>query len=85
MRRDLTAIDLAALLSPPNWMRDALCLEYHDVEFFTERGKDPRPAKVVCSRCTVRDDCLAYALEHRIDYGIWGGMSAHERAKLRSE
>jgi WhiB family redox-sensing transcriptional regulator len=28
-------------------------------------------------------DCLAYALEHRIDHGVWGGTDEAERRRIR--
>ncbi len=64
-------------------MRDALCVEHDDVAFFIEHGEDPRPAKSICGRCAVRAECLDYALQHHIDFGIWGGTSGRERANLR--
>jgi len=30
----------------------------------------------------VKLECLAYALESRIQYGIWGGMNVTERRSL---
>ena len=40
-----------------------------------------RQAKKVCQRCPVREECLNYALELGIEYGIWGGMSTAQRRK----
>ena len=39
-------------------------------------------AKDICSECTVRHHCLAYALENE-PHGIWGGMDAVERMSKR--
>ena len=36
-------------------------------------------AKAVCARCPVRRECLAFAVRTRQMYGVWGGMSEHER------
>lgn len=36
-------------------------------------------AKAVCAECPVRRECLQFALATRQAYGIWGGMSEHER------
>jgi WhiB family transcriptional regulator, redox-sensing transcriptional regulator len=65
-------------LSAPAWMRDALCREYPDVEFFIELGGNPEPAKAICRRCAVQDECATYAVEQNIKDGIWGGTSAVE-------
>lgn len=39
----------------------------------------------VCLPCPVRDTCLDYAIEHRIDDGIWGGMDEHQRVRIRKD
>ncbi|MEU9662708.1 WhiB family transcriptional regulator [Streptomyces chartreusis] len=39
-------------------------------------------AKAICTGCPVRTECLAYALDHRIEHGIWGGMTERERRSL---
>jgi WhiB family transcriptional regulator, redox-sensing transcriptional regulator len=79
--------DLAALLgfAPlPDWMRDALCPEYPDVAFFTNRGESTEPAKAVCARCLVLRECRDYAVAEDIRDGIWGGTTARERTALRA-
>jgi WhiB family redox-sensing transcriptional regulator len=67
------------------WQRDALCREHPEVEFFIERGASSAPAKALCQRCAVRDECLAYALEHGIRHGVWGGLSERERRRIKRE
>ena len=37
---------------------------------------------LVCTTCEVRVECLEYALEHRIDHGVWGGASERERRRI---
>jgi WhiB family redox-sensing transcriptional regulator len=41
--------------------------------FFSERTADVARAKAICSRCTVRDLCLAAAISRREPCGVWGG------------
>lgn len=65
------------------WWADALCREYPDVAFFPGLGQSTAPAKDVCSRCLVRDECLAAAVELDEPAGVWGGTSQPERRKLR--
>jgi hypothetical protein len=88
------ALDLAVALerARPSWHADAFCRrpEYADVTWFPERGQDSRPAVAVCTECTVRPACAAWAMaqDPRTLLGIWGGMSARERqrrAGTRSE
>jgi WhiB family redox-sensing transcriptional regulator len=36
-------------------------------------------AKEVCGACPVRTECLAEALDHQIEWGVWGGTTERER------
>ncbi|WP_460431661.1 WhiB family transcriptional regulator [Amycolatopsis echigonensis] len=38
--------------------------------------------KAVCMGCPVRTECLAEALDGRINFGVWGGMTERERRAL---
>ncbi|MFF6982960.1 WhiB family transcriptional regulator [Streptomyces sp. NPDC008343] len=40
-------------------------------------------AKAVCRRCSVREECLRWALDTEQFIGIWGGKSEDERRALR--
>jgi WhiB family redox-sensing transcriptional regulator len=72
--------NLDALVVRPGWMRDGLCREYPDIDFFFERGESTAPAKAICSRCPVSGQCLAYALEQGPHLqGVWAGTSPRER------
>ncbi|MFD8483198.1 WhiB family transcriptional regulator [Kitasatospora sp. NPDC059673] len=42
-----------------------------------------RRAKMICAGCPVRQLCLAGALERGEPAGIFGGLTADERAKLK--
>ena len=39
-------------------------------------------ARKICNGCPVTEPCLEYALEHRIDHGVWGGCSERERRRI---
>lgn len=43
---------------------------------------ETREAKRQCGLCSQRERCLAYALVHQINYGIWGGLTTRERRRL---
>ncbi|WP_026075208.1 WhiB family transcriptional regulator [Cellulomonas massiliensis] len=45
-------------------------------------GAAQRQARNVCTRCPVRLMCLADALDSRMDFGVWGGMTERERRAL---
>jgi WhiB family redox-sensing transcriptional regulator len=46
-------------------------------------GSAQREARAVCTTCPVRLECLAEALDNRLDFGVWGGMTERERRALR--
>ena len=64
------------------WMQRALCRGTNPAEFFPSDGSGVEAARKVCADCTVRLECLEYALEHRIDQGVWGGASERERRRI---
>ena len=81
------------------WALNAACVGEPTVTFFPEQwvsgtipGRpDPRYAKarLICARCPVREECLAYAQSNSIPHGMWGGLTPRERrsnkANLRRE
>lgn len=54
--------------------------------FFPERGEaflsTEDTAKEICGQCSQKVICLEYALEAKINYGVWGGTSAIERVEI---
>lgn len=64
------------------WSHRAACKGF-DPEWMFADGAEARYAKKVCRGCPVVNDCLAYALDQRIDFGVWGGMTARERRAMR--
>jgi transcription factor WhiB len=44
-----------------------------DAETAPERHRRVRKAREVCASCPVRRDCLAFARESQIAWGVWGG------------
>jgi WhiB family redox-sensing transcriptional regulator len=76
-------LDSLAVLAYRPWEADALCREHPEVNFFPERGEDLRPAKELCARCLVSEECLTAGMgEH---HGVWAGTSERERRRLRVE
>jgi len=69
----------------------------HDAQkdrFFPERGTaqiTARDAKLVCNgegampACPMREACLEYAMARKERFGIWGGLSERERARLAKQ
>ena len=73
-------LDLTALPGP--WRFDAACEPRTGDAYFVPARGDTRPAKITCRSCPVRLDCLAHALEHDEQDGIWGGLTRGERVAL---
>lgn len=69
----------------PRWSDNANCADTDPALFFPERGEPADEAKAVCQGCSVRAECLEYALANCEKYGIWGGRSENERRRLRRE
>lgn len=73
---------------PPNsidrapWMVDALCRGARVDMWFPQPGEPVEPAQAVCAVCPVAEECVNYAIEHGIGYGIWGGRGLRERRVL---
>lgn len=63
------------------WGVQAVCRTADPDELFVDGAAQNR-AKAVCAGCPVRTECLAYALDRRIEHGVWGGMTERERRAL---
>lgn len=70
-------------LQREEWMTDAACAQVSPDLWFPGKNGDPNPAKKICGGCDVRAECLAYALRNNEDSGIWGGLSASQRAAYK--
>jgi len=63
------------------WASLGLCNK-SDPDVLFVRGAAQNSAKSVCRACPVRAECLADALDNRVEYGVWGGMTERERRAL---
>jgi len=68
-----------------NWTEDAACARADGESWFPDTGQSNTRAKAICGTCLAKEACLAWALEHNIQYGIWGGTSREDRQKLNRE
>jgi WhiB family transcriptional regulator, redox-sensing transcriptional regulator len=72
-----------------DWQMRGACRGMRSSVFFLP-GRERGPAraareelaKKVCRSCPVLEECRAHALAVREPYGVWGGLSAAERAEL---
>lgn len=65
-----------------SWMKDGLCRETGGEEHFPDKGESVEDAKKICNKCTVEEQCLAYALATGEKFGVWGGKSWQQRKRL---
>jgi WhiB family transcriptional regulator, redox-sensing transcriptional regulator len=63
------------------WVMKALCRETDPDEMFV-RGAAQHKAAVICRHCPVLQDCAAEALDNKLEFGIWGGMTERQRRAL---
>lgn len=70
------------------WREHSACRDL-DTNLFFPPGDGPgsaeriEQAKAVCAGCSVRSECLSFALSTRQDSGVWGGMTEEERRRHR--
>ncbi|NJQ04605.1 WhiB family transcriptional regulator [Streptomyces lonarensis] len=64
-----------------DWNTKAACRGADPDDLFVQGAAQNR-AKAVCGGCPVRAECLADALDSRVEFGVWGGMTERERRAL---
>jgi WhiB family transcriptional regulator, redox-sensing transcriptional regulator len=72
------------LLRRPRWHTVGACRGERVEMFIPDRGGPTARAKQLCARCTVRAECLRYALAVPDLVGYWAGTNERERRKLRA-
>lgn len=63
-----------------DWLDHAACQRYNPEWWFSDDYKKTRTAIAICNVCPVKDPCLQSSLTY--PYGVWGGLTAHERRQL---
>mgnify|MGYP006278567437 FL=1 len=63
------------------WIANAACRGSDPDSLFVQGAAQNR-AKTICLGCNVRTECLADALDNRVEFGVWGGMTERERRAL---
>lgn len=78
-----------------DWRQQATCRDESPEAFFVDAGYLGKrlsregvhlavaEAKAVCGRCPVIDACAEWAFENDERWGIWGGLTEDERARMR--
>ncbi|MEY4130775.1 MAG: hypothetical protein RLZZ31_899 [Actinomycetota bacterium] len=68
--------------TPTDWMSHGNCRHEPPSTFFPSDGVGVENAKKICATCPVIEECLSYALDNRIDHGVWGGTSERQRRRI---
>ena len=69
--------------SPPDvWQERSACFGIDPDVFFPISEEEAGPALAFCSACTIRSECLSWALKNGERYGVWGGLTEQQRRRL---
>lgn len=66
-----------------DWMGRAACagmnrnIFFPEYEFLTDAA-----ALAACGRCSVKAECLEYAIRTHQEFGIWGGLTESQRQAI---
>ena len=76
------------MLTITDWRELAMCRGSEPNLFFPIGSTGPaldqiEGAKGICFQCSVKEECLNYALETNQEAGVWGGYAEDERRRLR--
>lgn len=63
------------------WVSQARCRDIDPDELFV-KGAAQRQAAAICRHCPVLLQCRADALDNRVEFGVWGGMTERQRRAL---
>jgi WhiB family transcriptional regulator, redox-sensing transcriptional regulator len=76
---------LDGFCSDQDWRAYGHCAEIDPEVWFAVGAREHKFAKKICQSCPVRQQCLEYAMEAPVDYGVWGGLTERERRRFRRQ
>ena len=66
-----------------------LCHDGNAEDFFVDDHENPKDEMItkeavqLCNTpCPIRDECARYALVNRMEFGVWGGLTAKQRRRI---
>jgi WhiB family redox-sensing transcriptional regulator len=73
------------------WQNEAACMNQDTELFFTPDSSAPGAQvenldtiRRMCAGCPVLSECFEHSVRHE-QYGVWAGLTASERARIRKE
>ncbi|KZF01277.1 MAG: WhiB family transcriptional regulator [Rhodococcus sp. (in: high G+C Gram-positive bacteria)] len=76
-----TRLDVEEAEARIAWVAQARCKGADPDQLFV-RGAAQRKAATICRHCPVLMQCGADALDNRVEFGVWGGMTERQRRAL---
>jgi len=67
-----------------NWQDEAACKNSPTDWFYPEGPEVVPEALFLCENCPVKDECRDYGVVYE-EWGIWGGLTASQRRRVRKE
>lgn len=69
-----------------DWIKQGNCVKtpWPELFFDEENRASVTEAKLECASCPVIAECRKYALDTGESHGVWGGLTANERFKLKT-
>lgn len=64
------------------WAALGACRDADPDLFFPGPDGDPGEAVRICRGCPVLEECREWALETRVAFGVWGGLTERDRRRL---
>lgn len=65
-----------------DWERDAVCAQVDPEMWFPDATSPFSPAIKMCNGCPVQRECLQESFDARMEFGVWGGLTATRRLSL---
>jgi len=78
-------VDIEPITVIHAWMDQAACTGHDPELWFVENqhSEHVKKAREICNNCLVLKECLQYAQQERLDYGMFAGLLPHERRQPR--
>lgn len=65
-----------------DWAERAACKDKETAKFFPSKWDEFYVVDNFCKTCPVRLECLSFALDNKIEFGIWGGHNTKSRKRI---
>lgn len=80
----VTTLGVESFKDRQEWVPRAKCRDI-DPDLLFVRGAAQREAAVICRHCPVVLQCRADALDNRVEFGVWGGLTERQRRAMLRE